>query len=45
MTLYIRDCVSGIEVMNSKGIEVRILNTCPSVSVDKSESIHVILNG
>ena len=31
--------------MNSKAVNLRILGAAPSVSIDKSEKVHVVLNG
>ena len=43
--LVVRDCISGVEIMNSKAVNLRILGAAPSVSIDKSEKVHVVLNG
>lgn len=31
--------------MNSKSVNLRILGVSPSVSIDKSEKIYIVLNG
>ena len=45
LTLIVRDCVSGVEIMNSRNVRVHILGMSPSISIDKSDEIHVVLNG
>lgn len=42
--LTVKSCVSGVEVMNSKGLQVVIKEKTPSVSVDKCEKVSLVLN-
>jgi hypothetical protein len=43
--LYLKDCVSGVEIMNSKNVELKVLGWCPSIAVDASQAVAIILNG
>jgi hypothetical protein len=45
LKVVVKDCVSGVEIMGSKNIELRVLGWCPSISVDGSQDIRIILNG
>lgn len=44
ITLVVKSCVSGIEVMNCKNVTVIVREKTPSISVDKTERAKVILN-
>lgn len=43
--VLVKDCVSGIEIMGCKNVEIKVLGWCPSISVDSSQDVRVILNG
>lgn len=43
-TIEVKDCVSGVEIMSSKGVELRVLGWCPSINIDSCTDMKVILN-
>jgi hypothetical protein len=36
LTIVLKDCVSGVELMNSKNVDLQVLGWCPSIAVDAS---------
>jgi adenylyl cyclase-associated protein len=44
VALEVQHCVSGVEVMNGEGLEVRIKGHSPSISIDKCQRVRVVLN-
>ena len=42
--LEMNSCISGVEVINCKGVRVYIHEKTPSISADASESVAVVLN-
>jgi adenylyl cyclase-associated protein len=44
VTLVVNSCVSGVEVMNGEGLEIRVTGHSPSVSIDKCQRVRVVLN-
>ena len=45
MGVVVHNCISGVEIMNSDNIKVQIVEKVPSISVDKSNKVSIILNG
>lgn len=44
VVLTVKSCVSGVELMNSKGLTVVIKEKTPSVSIDKCDKVNLLLN-
>lgn len=44
ITLQIKSCVSGLEIMNCKNVTVIVKEKTPSISVDKTERAKIIIN-
>ena len=42
--LEMNSCISGVEVINCKGVRVYVHEKTPSISADASESVAVVLN-
>lgn len=43
VNLIFKNVVSTVELINCKSIEVYVMEGCPTVTVDKSENVHVVL--
>lgn len=45
LKILVKDCVSGVEIMGAKNVELKVLGWCPSISVDSSQDVRIILHG
>ena len=45
LIIVLKDCVSGVEIMNSKHVDLKVLGWCPSIAVDASQAVTIVLNG
>lgn len=45
LQLILKDCISGVEIMNSKNVDLHVLGWCPSIAVDASQAVAIVLNG
>lgn len=43
-TIEVKDCVSGVEIMSCKSVELKVLGWCPSINVDSCQDVRIILN-
>jgi hypothetical protein len=44
IVIEMKSCISGIELVNCKNVKIYVKERTPSISVDTSESVNIILN-